>query len=113
MGAVFDCSAYAVELVPAREAVPAAGRALPLFDEARPIDGRRASPTCSARTPPRLLQHGASFATGTLRAKRRPRIARALEEDPRPGRLAAEPGTHWGLRHALKLLRRVYEKRSP
>jgi len=108
----FDCSAYAVELVPAeRLCLPESELSL-LFDEARPIDGPLSAPHLLRPDPHHvlLLQARRLVRDGVLAPKRRPRIARALEEDPEAWSHAAERAPHWGLRHALDLLRRVYEE---
>src|SRR5207244_12000586 len=72
----FDCSAYAVELVPAeRLCLPPAELSL-LFDEARPIDGPPSVPHLLRPDPHHvlLLQARPLVRDGTLAPKRRPRI---------------------------------------
>lgn len=108
----FECSAYAVELVPAeRLCLPGSELSL-LFSEARRIEGPLNFSHLVRPAPHHalLLQARRLVRDGVLAPKRRPRVQRALEEDPRAWEAAAERAPQWGLRHALGLLRRVFEE---
>jgi thymidylate kinase len=111
----FDCSVYAVEMVPAgRLCLPPAELAS-LFDEGRPIDGplRLARLVRPAPHHVLLLLARRLVRDGALAPKRRPRISGALAEEPEVWKLASERAPEWGLTRALDLLHRVYEDDLP
>jgi len=106
----FDCTVYAVEMVPAGRLCLPPAELVSLFEEAIPIDGPLRL-TRLVRPAPHhvlLLLARRLVRDGALAPKRRPRIDRALGEDPEAWTLARERASQWGLRRALDLLYRVY-----
>jgi thymidylate kinase len=111
----FDCSVFAVELVPAERLCLPPSELQSLFDDARPIEGPLSLThlLLPAAHHALLLQARRLVRDGRFAPKRRPRIERALAEEPEAWTLATEKAVQWGLRRALDLFRRVYEDDVP
>ena len=104
-----DCSAEAVDLVPATSLGLPAAELASLFSEALAIDELRNV----ARPAPHhfllLLARYTVEGDGSLPEKRRRRIARALAEDPTAWDAAARRASAWSAGAALAALRKAYE----
>src|SRR6266511_4704989 len=109
-----DCTAYAVELIPAERLSLPPNELAALFAEAETLDGLELSHL--VRPAPHyllLLQARRLVRDGRLHPKRRARIADALTEDPQAWAKARTRAGSWGLVRALGLLELVYETGMP
>lgn len=104
-----DCTVDSVDVVPTDELRLPADALGVLFDEGRELPGFRRLVRPAPSHVLLLVAQRVHDEGGTLSAKRRRRIDRALDEEPDAWSIAQQHAASWNADAALGALRRVYE----